>query len=72
MPARFIPHVPTAGKEQHLSWKTQPSAGVRQEFGFQSHVSHPAAFIINAIIEQHEEHPIFSVSKKHNSSEIKS
>lgn len=49
-----------------------------QEFGFQSPVSDPAAFIINAIIEQqeqqseHEEHPIFSVSKKPNSSEIKS
>ena len=49
-----------------------------QDFGLQSPVSNSAAFIINAIIEQqeqqseHEERPIFSVSKKPNSSEIKS
>lgn len=52
---------------QHLSWKTQPWAGVCQKFGLQHSVSDPAAFIIKAIIVQQsgrEGHPISSVSKE--------
>lgn len=76
MPFMFFLHVPVAG-EEHLSWKTQPWAGACQEYGFENPDSDLAAFAISVVIKQQNQHserqkrPIFSISKKPNSSEIK-
>lgn len=47
----FIPHVLMAGEEQQLSWKTQPCVRSRQEFGFETSDSDPAAFAISVVIK---------------------
>lgn len=73
----FIPPMSVAEEEQHLSGKTQPCVGACQEFGFENSDSDPPAFVISVVIKQqnqhseHQKRPIFSISKKPNSSEIK-
>lgn len=72
----FIPHVPVAEEEQHLSWKTQPCVGAHQEFGFENSDSDPVAFAMSVVIKQQNSivntrNVPSSISKKPNSSEIK-